>query len=249
MLGSCRVYEQDAVHEAVGYTIRPGGLALTGEALALCALPAGARVLDVGCGPGVTVEYLITQHHLDAFGLDASARLLQSGCHRNGHLPFVQAQGEHLPLGDGQLDAVIAECSLSVMADREQAIREFERVLKDGGWLMLSDVYARNPDGAAALRCLAFESCVRGALPQHEIAGQLSGHGFQIVAWQDHTDALKQFAAQLIWTHGSLARFWCLAAPTADPQATQQAITQARPGYFLLVAQKNRRGMWTIWNG
>ena len=45
------MYEHTAIREATGDIIRPGGLALTDRALALCQLPAGARVLDVGCGP------------------------------------------------------------------------------------------------------------------------------------------------------------------------------------------------------
>ena len=38
--------------------MRPGGLELTGRAVTLCDFPSDARLLDVGCGMGSTVEYL-----------------------------------------------------------------------------------------------------------------------------------------------------------------------------------------------
>jgi arsenite methyltransferase len=233
-----RLYEGSAIREATGDLIRPGGLALTDRALALCQLPAGARVLDVGCGPGATVEYLRVRYRLMVFGLDASAVLTQSGRHRNPTLPLLQAMGECLPVCDDSLDAILSECSLSLVADIDQALAEFRRALKLGGYLVVSDVYARNPGGIAALRRLTFESCVRGAMLRDETVEQLRVHGFEITVWQDHSDALKQFVAQLIWTHGSLAQFWCRATSNANPVDIQQAIAQSRPGYFLLVAQK-----------
>jgi ubiquinone/menaquinone biosynthesis C-methylase UbiE len=198
-------------------------------------------VLDVGCGTGATVEHLIAQHRLSAFGLDTSAVLTQAGRHRNPALPLLQAMGEGLPVRDHSLDAILSECSLSLVSDIDQALAEFRRALKPGGYLVVSDVYARHPGGVAALRRLPFESCVRSAMLRDEMIERLCAHGFDITMWQDHSDALKQFAAQLIWTHGSLAQFWCQAAPSANPVDIQQAIAQSQPGYFLLVAQKIRR--------
>ena len=233
-----RLYEQGPLLDAVGETIRPGGLALTDYALAFCSLPAGARVLDVGCGPAASVEHLIGQHRLAAVGLDPSALLLREGRRRAPGLPLIRAGGDRLPAAAGRFDALLTECSLSVIRDAGRALAEFWRVLRPGGWLILSDIYARNPDGLDALRRLPLDSCLCGALPQEDVIGRVRAQGFTLKLWEDHTEALKVFSARLIWSHGSMRQFWCRATAQADPADIQTAIEQSRPGYYLLIAQR-----------
>ncbi len=65
------LHESREMRSVTGPTIRPGGLTLTERAFAFCSLPERARVLDVGCGVGATVEFLCREH-LGAFGVDTS---------------------------------------------------------------------------------------------------------------------------------------------------------------------------------
>jgi len=237
LAAGCRVYEQTTVFATTGPNLRPGGLELTGQLVTRAALPPLALVLDVGCGTGATVDYLGRQHHLRALGLEYSAKLLGAGVMRQPDLPVLQAAGDQLPLATGQFDAVLAECSLSVMGQPGWALAEFRRVLRPGGLLLLHDVYARHPEGLARLRSLPFESCLRGAWSQPELLAGLAAAGLKLVWWADCSDALRQFVGQLIFAHGSLAQFWCRAGVnTVDPQEIQQAVTLAKPGYFALIA-------------
>lgn len=231
------LYEQTALFDGVGEAIRPGGMALTDHALSLCDLPAGACLLDVGCGPGSAVAYLAEHYAFEVLGCDPSAQLLHTAHHR-GVRSVVQALGEHLPFGDGQVDTVLTECSLSVMQNADLALQEFARILRLDGYLILNDFYARDPAGMAALHCLPLDSCLGGALPQADIIQRVEQHGFTVNVWEDHTDALRIFTAQLIWQHGSMQQFWCRASSHTDPIQVQAAMTQAKPGYFLLIAQK-----------
>jgi arsenite methyltransferase len=233
-----RVYEQDSLRQVTGEAIRPGGLELTERALSLCGLPPGARVLDVGCGACATIEHLITHHGLYATGVDPSSHLLQEGRMRNAHLPLLQATGERLPLASNSMDAVLAECTLSLMADMNRALAECHRVLRPGGLLAATDLYARRPDGAPALHRLPLCSCLSGALPRRELLDRLQAHSFEILLWEDHSNALKRFAAQLILTHGSMENFWCgMLPPETGAEEIRQAIAAAHPSYFLLIAR------------
>ena len=225
------VYENPTLREALGDVLRPGGLALTDEALTACGLPPAARVLDVGCGAGATVTHLRDHHGLAAVGIDASARLLAAGRSQGRTLPLALARGERLPIGDGALDAVLAECSLSVMADVDAALAEFRRVLKPGGRLVLADLYTRVPDTPPRPQERSPISCLRGALSRPQLEGKLAEQGFHLVTWQDRSAALKVLAARLILAGISPAQFW---GGTCGDAAG--AIARVKPGYYWLVA-------------
>jgi SAM-dependent methyltransferase len=137
------------------------------------------------------------------------------------------------------MDAVLAECSLSVMVNADQVLEECHRVLKARGSLIISDIYARNPEGIADLHCLSLGTCLRGAKSQQGVISQLQAHGFEIMLWEDHSGVLRHLTAQLIMSHSSIEQFWCqMSSGTVDPVEIRVAITRARPGYYLLIASK-----------
>lgn len=211
---------------------------MTERAISFCSLPEGARVLDVGCGSGATIEYLIARHGLEAVGLDRSTKLITAGLERNTGLPFVLGNGERIPLVNGQMDVVLAECTLSLMDGPDRALFEFHRVLHPGGYLIVTDIYARQPENAFELNKLPLSSCLSGALPRQELDELVKKNHFKILLWEDHTAALKRLAAQLIMAHGSMESFWrCMAPSDGKSSCIQQAVTSARPGYFLLIAK------------
>lgn len=228
----CRVYEQQAIRQVVGDVIRPGGLALTRHALSLAALPEGAPLLDVGCGVGATVALCREEFALRAVGLDLSMVLLREGQLHVPERPLLQAMAQHLPFATGRFAAVMAECSLSLAADWARALLELRRVLEPGGLAIISDIYAAAgataPPPGSTLRC-----CLSGARSRSDIEGLLAAQGLTLLFWEDHTPALRQFAARLVWEHGSLASFWSCVGATES----EVAAFPAQPGYFLLLAR------------
>ncbi|TYO94600.1 DVU_1556 family methyltransferase [Desulfallas thermosapovorans] len=240
---SCPMYEGKPIRDVTGDTIRPGGFTLTDRALALCSFAAGARVLDVGCGAGATVEYLINNHQLDAVGVDPSPALLEQGRRRCPGLPLMEGAGENLPFRDGEMDGVLAECTLSVMENPDRALAECCRVLKSGGWLVVTDVYARNPAGVSTLHELPLEGCLKGAMSIDELLQKIKARGFEVVLWEDHTRLLGELVAGLILAHGSMAAFWgCVTGDSVACGDIQNAVRKARPGYVLVLAKKVATG-------
>lgn len=193
----------------------PGGLTLTSRLLDYCAFNSGAKVLDVGCGIGTTVEYLCNVRGLNAIGTDVSELRLAQAKKRAPCLQFVKAAGESLPFADGSFDGLIAECSLSVMQDTSTVLAEFSRVLVPGGKLAITDIYL--PDS--------------GCLPGFENSGQIkkmvAENGFTIVIWEDQSACLREFVACYIMEYGSVEELWRC-----------RANLKTKLGYFLLVAEK-----------
>lgn len=234
------VYEDPGLRQAGNGLIRPGGLALTKRALSLSGLERGAGVLDIGCGTGAATEYLVRCFGLRAIGIDPSKLLLSEGRRRSAILPLLRASGEHIPIAGGVLDAVLAECSLSVTKNAAGVLRECSRVLKPSGLLIVTDVYARNPEGVPGVLGLPLECCLTGAVSKEEWVSRLETAGFELVVWEDHTKALKEFAAQLIFSYGSLETFWCRSQKSAPKEEIKEAgrvVSKARPGYFMMIAR------------
>jgi ubiquinone/menaquinone biosynthesis C-methylase UbiE len=233
------MYENGSLSKATGdKTLRPGGFDLTDRLLTLCELSADSRIVDVGCGTGGTVEYLLDSGFAHAIGIDRSELLLQTGICRRPDLPLACAWSKSLPIASGCADAILTECSFSAMAGLDGALTEFHRVLRSGGRLALSDIYARNAEGLPALYSLPLSCGLRHAATREQLTENLQAHGFEIAVWEDHSEMLKQLVGQMILAHGSMREFWSQSEPGADPMALQSAVREAKLGYHLLVAQK-----------
>jgi len=232
------LYESPELRGVTGQTIRPGGFALTGRAVELCNLTGGAAVLDIGCGLGATVNRLETMYGLKALGLDVSICLLREGRSIHSSSFLMAGLAEQLPLREKSIECVFCECVLSLLDNPERALAEAGQTLKPGGWLVITDVYARRPEGFSILQHLPLNSCLKGARPRREIIRLVEGAGFQLVLWEDHSVLLKHLAAKIVFEFGSMKEFWARFAPDCAVQDLTCGLEQTRPGYYLMTAQK-----------
>lgn len=228
------LYASAPVRAALGRTLRPGGEALTLRMLQLAAPAPGNRVLDAGCGCGVTLEMLRVLG-VRAFGLDLNAGFL----HEAGQGGETVAQGDLacLPFLSGSLDLVVCECAWN-LADKDQALAEFFRVLRPGGSLALTDIYARgHRAGQWPVRC-----CFAQATDLQTVMDQVTGAGFVIDVVEEHTQLLKKTASDFVFRYGSLHGFWQAVTGDSDSAAAAcEASRQARPGLFLMTAHAAKR--------
>lgn len=94
----------------------------------------GARVLDVGFGPGVQMRQLLN-HGCRTFGVETDPDLAVNG--RTSGLFVCRAIAEHLPFRTAVFDGVI--CKVVVPYTRERiAVQEIARVLRRGGTAQVS---------------------------------------------------------------------------------------------------------------
>jgi arsenite methyltransferase len=221
----------------MGDELRPGGLALTDRALALCRFPKEARIVDVGCGWGGTVRYLCGNYGYHAIGIDLSAeRLLWEP-----RLPALCATALALPIRSGIVDGLFCECVLSLLSSPERALSEFQRILRPRGHLVLSDLYLRDPTGGPSANAGSSPSCLAGAVGMEHRINQLRGSGMEVLVWEDHSRLLAQLAAKIVWGGGSLKRVLeNLLPPSLLPEGFCD-IRSRRPSYYFLIARKNEK--------
>jgi FAD/FMN-containing dehydrogenase/SAM-dependent methyltransferase len=97
----------------------------------------GTRLLDVGCGSGLTLV-LAQQRGAVPAGLDISPGLLQVARDRLPDADLREGDLEFLPFGDAAFDAVTGINAFQFAGDPRQALREAARVTRPGGRVVAS---------------------------------------------------------------------------------------------------------------
>lgn len=142
---------------------------------------AGMTVLDLGCGSGRDA-YLLSRlvgEQGQVIGVDMTAEQLQvARAHQQWHaerygyarsnVRFIDGYIEDLAgcgIADASIDVVVSNCVLNLSPEKERVFAEIMRVLKPGGELYFSDVFAdrRIPESLRRDPVLLGE-CLAGAL-------------------------------------------------------------------------------------
>jgi len=192
----CTVVEPDGhvkqalaeIHDEVMRRYYGCGLALP-EALD------GLRVLDLGCGAGRDV-YLLSRlvgEQGSVVGVDMTPAQLEvaekyQDYHRerfgytDSNVEFLEGNIERLdelPLESGSFDAIISNCVINLAVDKAAVLNSAFRLLRDGGELYFSDIYAdrRIPSELAADPVL-YGECLSGALYWRDFINMAQQAGF-----------------------------------------------------------------------
>ena len=111
------------------------------RALARVGLRPGMTVLDVAIGTGLVARQAlaITGDPQSVIGLDVSAGMLAE-VRRLLNIPLMQGLMEQLPVADDCFDVVSMGYALRHVADLNATFREFHRVLRPGGALLILEI-------------------------------------------------------------------------------------------------------------
>jgi SAM-dependent methyltransferase len=102
-------------------------------------LPAGVA-LDAACGTGRHTGHLVALGHR-VIGVDSSPEMLDRAGKRVPQADFRRGDLHRLPLPDGLADVIVCALALVHLSDLAPAFREFARVLRPGGHLVITDVH------------------------------------------------------------------------------------------------------------
>ena len=163
----------------------------------------GERILDIAAGTGTSSEPWADQE-IEVVPADFSLGMLRVGRRRRPDMAFTAADAMHLPFADASFDVVTMSFGLRNVADVELALKEFLRVAKPGGRLLVCEfsqpvnkvfrtVYSNyvmralppiarrtssNPESYVYLA-----ESIRAWPPQGELAGTIEQSGWTAVRW------------------------------------------------------------------
>lgn len=231
--------------------MRPGEFAITDKGIELAGLKKGDKILDIGCGEGDTVAHF-NEMGMEAEGIDMSLKAITAAKEKHPGINVKLGDGEFLDdYSSYTFDGITMECVLSLINIPDEALHEAYCVLKKGGKLIISDLYYKDPD-PMKMKAVKMEAqrlamkprkegdCeenptrfvdfkVKGAFFEEPLKAQLREIGYKIVAFEDRSIDLDNFAAQVLMDGGKLEDLMC----DVDFNDKKNKI-----GYFLLVAQK-----------
>ena len=256
LLSCPKLYETEAMRTVCRNTARPGGFNITERAVDFCEIKPGVKLLDVGCGMGASVEYLIKNFDIQAKGIDPSEVMLDLGHGRNPKLPILFGCAERIPFPDKSMEVVLSECSLSQVADVDKALQEFSRILEEEGLLIISDMYIRQQEVDIGDEKSLFSHQLSkddeqqkdklspktpspttvGFMRREDILKNVISNGFLPVLWEDHSDKLIQLLCDIIMEFGSMSNFWSRTG--IDENQWGSSKTGEKIGYYLLIARK-----------
>jgi ubiquinone/menaquinone biosynthesis C-methylase UbiE len=130
----------------LGMTEHYGSMEATRELVELCRIGNGKYVLDVGCGVGATPCYLAKAVDCRVVGVDLVEKMIEQSKERakaegvEDRVEFRVADARKLPFEDNLFDTVIMESVNIFFEDKRQAMSEYIRVTKPGGYVGMTEM-------------------------------------------------------------------------------------------------------------
>ena len=233
--------------------LRPGGLELTEYALNKAGVAPGSRLLDAGCGDGTAAAFARDRFGLEVVAIDIDKEAVEKA--KALGLDARVMDAAMLEFDVKEFDVIMMECSFTAMEKQEEAIHEAYCVLKNGGNLIISDVWCIEPDMerwetdywsamAQFRKPRVHENCGKeehipspymqdGGVVMKGLMDLLEELEMEVTLFEDRTGDLKTLAAQAIMDYGSVEK-WLEAEGTWKPSCSFGKNT----GYFLLIAHK-----------
>ncbi len=126
--------------------LHTGGAQMTLDLLNRVTLSENALILDAGCGIGGSSRLLAKQLNCKVVGVDLAdefinaAIFLTHATHFEKQVRFQQGSVLNLPFSENTFDGILCQHILMNIEDKNGAVKEFYRVLKPGGKLIIHEI-------------------------------------------------------------------------------------------------------------
>jgi ubiquinone/menaquinone biosynthesis C-methylase UbiE len=196
-------------------------------------LPAGARVLDVGCGIGGPARFFAAERGWIVEGVDLTAEYVETAkalSKRVGmadKVSFRQASAVSLPFADCHFDgATMLHVGMNI-ADKKTVFAEVRRVLKPGGVFAIYDAMRQSDDAFAYPVPWSSEPATNHIATPEAYNAALREAGFEIVKERNRRDfALQSMQQRIEQTAQPIGLPVVMGATAAEKLANMRAMLE-----------------------
>ncbi len=101
------------------------------------------KVLDVGTGPGYFIHTLLNIFpEAEITGVDPDEKSLQEAAMAFPRAEFKIMKGEKIDFQDSTFDLASISMALHHLSDIQKTLKEMQRVVKPGGWIIVNELYS-----------------------------------------------------------------------------------------------------------
>ena len=148
------------------------------------------KILEAGCSVGDASAYLASEKELDVTAFDISGELISQAEEKHGRgegkkLRYLCADAAKLPFEDESFDGLFSESAFSPMPKKNEALREYGRVLKPGGRLLIHDFVIRNGGEELLREEVVHIPCFAGVQTKECYEDMLQKAGFRRIRCQE----------------------------------------------------------------
>jgi len=235
---------------------RPSRLKLISGAVRIADLSDTQTLLEVGCGNGVTAAFLSQKYGCNVVGIDSSETMIalaakQAEAEKVAYkVEFLVADAVNLPFSDSMFDTIICEAVFSTLVDKEGAAKEFRRVLRSGGKLLIIDFVLRKEIKKELQNQISFLPCLARTRHLEGYISLFEQVGFQNSYIEDYPQEVKRSGWWIAYNSGSWDKLFanlsaqsgCGSKETLDVdsfiETCQRFSKEAEPGYALIAMTK-----------
>ena len=226
-----------AARQAI-YAYQQPRIHLPSAVLDLAGMTGTETIADIGCGNGIYLAELVRRGHAGKLiGADLSAGMLAATRNRVRAAGLCIGDAARLPLADGVTDVTLAPHMLYHVQNRRAAVREFRRITRPGGYVL---VVLNGADHLAELGTLVEAAAAGTGLPAGVVraeyqtylsvtldkGAELLGGVFGSVEWHDFSAELQLPAVQPVADYVASMR---TTQAMPDPAAFVAAVTASVP--------------------
>ena len=174
----------------------------------LASIAGGQRVVDVGCGPGALTTELVGRLGAAAVcAVDPSEPFVAAVQERHPDVTVRRAAAEHLPFGDDEFDAALAQLVVHFMADPVAGIGEMGRVTHAGGVVAACVWDFGGGHGPLSVLWKAAQQLDPAVAGEADLAGARQGHLAQLFR-EAGLNRIEDTTLSIRTEHQSFEEWW-----------------------------------------